>query len=61
VNSDNFLHEAAAGSNKEFGPYKPNGKPVGSLGVHEHWNNPKDKQYSRNLQPKGRGIELFSA
>ena len=61
VNSDNFLHEAAAGTNKEFGPYKPNGKPIGSQGVHEHWNNAKDKKYSRNLQPKGRGIELFSA
>jgi len=61
VNSDNFLHEAASGNNREFGPYKPNEKLIGSLGVHEHWNNPKAKQYSRNLHPKGKGIELFSA
>jgi uncharacterized protein (DUF362 family) len=61
VNSDNFLHEAAAGTNKEFGPYKPNGKLVGSLGVHEHWNNSRDKQYSRNLHSKAEGIELFRA
>jgi hypothetical protein len=35
----------------------PDGKPVASLGVHEHWNNPVDKQYSRNLG-KREGIEL---
>ncbi len=29
-----------------------------SLGVHEHWNNAVDKQYSRNLGA-GRGIELI--
>ena len=29
-----------------------------SLGVHEHWNNPQDKQYSRNLGT-GDGIELI--
>ena len=28
------------------------------LGVHEHWNNPVDKQYSRNLGA-GEGIELI--
>jgi hypothetical protein len=27
--------------------------------VHEHWNNPKDKQYSRNLGKKD-GIELVA-
>jgi uncharacterized protein (DUF362 family) len=59
VNSDNFLHEAAMGTNKQLGPYRPNGKLIGSLGVHEHWNNPKDKQYSRNLNSRGHGIELF--
>ena len=31
-----------------------------SLGVHEHWNNPTDKQYSRNLGT-GEGIELVVA
>ena len=29
------------------------------LGVHEHWNNPMDKQYSQNLG-KNKGIELAS-
>jgi hypothetical protein len=29
------------------------------LGVHEHWNNPDQKQYSRNLGSV-RGIELIS-
>jgi hypothetical protein len=28
--------------------------------VHEHWNNPIDKQYSRNLDPNGTGIELVT-
>ncbi len=59
VNSDNFLHEAAMGTNKQLGSYRPNGKPVGSLGVHEHWNNPQEKQYSRNHGSSGNGIELF--
>ncbi len=31
-----------------------------SLGVHEHWNNPIDKQYSRNLG-RTNGIELVYA
>ena len=33
------------------------GTRLASLGVHEHWNNPTDKQYSRNLGT-GNGIEL---
>ena len=33
-------------------------KPLASLGVHEHWNNPADRQYSRNLGT-GDGIELI--
>jgi hypothetical protein len=39
--------------------YQPasDGNALGSLGVHEHWNNAKDKKYSRNLG-KGAGIEL---
>lgn len=51
--SDNFLHEAALANNP------PSGKKYGpvSLGVHEHWNNPTDKKYSRNLGT-GQGIEL---
>jgi hypothetical protein len=59
VNCDNYLHEAALGSNQKLGPYRPNGNPIGSLGVHEHWNNAQDKQYSRNLDAQGSGIELF--
>ena len=35
------------------------GSTIGSLGVCEHWNNPTDKQYSRNLKT-GTGIELVS-
>jgi len=59
-NSDNYLIEAANGTNKTSGPYKPNGRGIGSQGAHEHWNNPKDMQYSRNLDPKnGTGIELI--
>ncbi|MHC4602495.1 MAG: DUF362 domain-containing protein, partial [Planctomycetota bacterium] len=51
---DDSLHEAARASNPPSGTfYDPdhsgNVKRLASLGVHEHWNNPKDKQYSRNL------------
>jgi hypothetical protein len=35
------------------------GKPLTSRGVHEHWNNAADKQYSRNLGT-GAGIELVA-
>ena len=58
-NCDSYLLEAARGTNAKLGPYRPNGVPCGSLGTHEHWNNPQDKQYSRNLRPDGRGIELL--
>lgn len=57
---DNFLHEAALVEDPPSGTrYDPNGDgtPLTSLGVHEHWNNPQDKQYSRNLGT-GKGIEL---
>ena len=60
VNSDNYMIEAARGSNVVLGAYKPNGKEIGSLGVHEHWNNAQDKKYSRNLKSYGKGIELFT-
>ena len=59
-NCDNYLHEAALGTNYKLGPYKPNGLLIGSQGVHEHWNNANDRQYSRNLSPAGKGIELFT-
>jgi hypothetical protein len=59
---ENYLHEAALAEKAPSGTlYDPSqeGKPVGSLGVHEHWNNSIDKQYSRNLG-KREGIELIS-
>jgi hypothetical protein len=61
-NPDNYLHEAALAENPPSGTiYDPqgDGTKLASLGVHEHWNNPKDKQYSRNLGT-GDGIELVS-
>lgn len=59
VNCDNYLKEAAKGYNNKFGDYRPNGIKTGSLGVFEHWNNPCDRQYSRNLG-KDKGIELIT-
>jgi hypothetical protein len=59
---DDYLHQAADPSNWPDGiKYDPDnsGIPISSLGVHEHWNNPVDKQYSRNLG-SGEGIELVS-
>lgn len=59
---DDYLHQAADSSNWPEGiVYDPDnsGKPITSLGVHEHWNNANDKQYSRNLG-KNKGIELVS-
>jgi uncharacterized protein (DUF362 family) len=57
---DNYLHEAALAhqppSKTVYDPEK-DGKPLASQGVHEHWNNARDKQYSRNLSA-GEGIEL---
>ena len=60
---DNYLHEAALAHRSPSGTrYAPdgNGKPLESLGVHEHWNSPERKQYSRNLGT-GPGIELLTA
>lgn len=57
ANADNFLHEAANIGNPPSGiAYE--GKKLGSLGVHEHWNNPDERMYSRNLGT-GKGIELY--
>ncbi len=61
-NPDNYLHEAALANKPPSGTtYDPegDGTTLESLGVHEHWNNPKDKKYSRNLGT-GNGIELIS-
>ncbi len=57
---DDYLHQAAS---SDWWPkgivYDPDnsGTPLKSLGVHEHWNNPEDMMYSRNLGT-GNGIEL---
>jgi hypothetical protein len=61
--ADDYLHEAALANDPPSGTfYDPdhatNTTRLASLGVHEHWNNPQDKQYSRNLK-KGAGIELL--
>lgn len=57
-NCDNYLREAARGTNAQYGPYRPDGIPTGSLGTFEHWNNPFDRQYSRN-RGLNYGIELI--
>ena len=62
-NPDNYLHEAAQADNPPSATaYDPegDGTQLASLGVHEHWNNPVDRQYSRNLGT-GDGIELVIA
>src|SRR5574344_1371480 len=57
--SENYIHEAALVGKAPSGTayYDGNGKRLTNLGVHEHWNNATDKQYSRNLG-KSEGIEL---
>lgn len=58
---DDYLHQAADSQNWPEGIiYDPegDGTPIGSLGVHEHWNNPVDQLYSRNLGSAD-GIELI--
>jgi hypothetical protein len=60
---DDYLHEAAMADNPPSGTfYDPdhagNVKRLPSLGMHEHWNNPTEKKYSRNLGT-GKGIELI--
>jgi hypothetical protein len=62
--ADDYLHEAALVDNPPSGTfYDPdhpaNAKRLSSLGVHEHWNNAKERKYSRNLG-LGKGIELVS-
>jgi hypothetical protein len=59
---DDYMHQAANPKNWPEGiTYDPDnsGKAIPVLGVHEHWNDPDDKQYSRNLG-SGKGIELVS-
>jgi uncharacterized protein (DUF362 family) len=62
-NADNYLHEAAQASKPPSGIlYDPakTGAALASLGVHEHWNNPAERKYSRNLGRK-QGIELIAS
>jgi hypothetical protein len=57
---DMYLHEAAKADNPDSKTvYDPerDGIRCKSLGTHEHWNNPTDKKYSRNLG-NAAGIEL---
>ncbi|MDR2910699.1 MAG: DUF362 domain-containing protein [Bacteroidales bacterium] len=59
---DDHLHQAADPENWPEGIiYDPDnsGNPLTSLGVHEHWNNANDKQYSGNMGRKN-GITLVS-
>jgi len=60
-NQDSQLHECALAnnppSNTKYDP-ENDGTGLQSLGVHEHWNNPADKKYGRNLGAK-KGIELI--
>lgn len=58
--TDDYMKQAADRSYWPTGIYyapDPDGFLIHSLGVYEHWNNPSDKQYSRNLGT-GKGIEL---
>jgi gluconolactonase len=62
--TDDYLHEAALADNPPSGTfYDPdhasNVVRLASLGVHEHWNNAQQKQYSRNLG-RSAGIELVA-
>lgn len=59
VGVDDYLHQAADAANWPGGfTYNPDGDgPMKSLGVHEHWNDAVNKQYSRNLGQNS-GIEL---
>ncbi len=57
-----YLHEAAQSDDPPSGTFYDPGRTgvrLASLGVHEHWNNSIDKQYSRNLGT-GFGIELIA-
>ena len=63
--AQDYLHEAALAHDPPSGTfYDPNHSGdvtrLASLGVHEHWDNPTDKKYSRNLGI-GYGIELISS
>jgi len=59
---DDYLREAALANDPPSGTfYDPDHatatQRLASLGAHEHWNDPREKRYSRNLGT-GEGIEL---
>ncbi len=61
--AEDYLHEAALANDPCSGTfYDPDHagqvRRLESLGVHEHWNNSVDRQYSRNLKT-GEGIEMI--
>lgn len=60
ASNENYLHEAGLVTKAPSGTVYTdnNGNAITNLGVHEHWNNSVDKQYSRNLGKK-EGIELI--
>jgi hypothetical protein len=61
-NPDDPLREAALANNRPSGTvydHEDDGTALESMGVHEHWNNPKQTKYSRNLGT-GKGIELVT-
>jgi len=61
VGADDYLTEAALADAPPSGSrYDPegDGTVLSSLGVHEHWSNNIDRQYTRNLET-GVGIELI--
>jgi len=61
--AEDYLHEAALAEAPPSGAFydpEKDGVRMRSLGIHEHWNNPRDKQYSRNLGQTN-GIELLYA
>ena len=59
-NVENYLHEAGLVAAPPSGTVYTDsqGHTVTNLGVHEHWNNSAEKQYSHNLG-KAEGIELI--
>jgi hypothetical protein len=62
--SDLYLHEAAQAANpRSKVAYDPegDGTKLGSLGIHEHWNNATFMQYSKNIVATAEGIELVAA
>ena len=62
-NVDNYLHEAAHANDPPSGTFydpEADGSRLTSLGVHEHWNNPEEKKYSRNMG-LDKGIELVAS